>query len=432
MEQSLFLDLVQKYLPKLNAIIEKVNGKRNNKLTYLHDTMLRMEYSADQKWESASVNTTYVAADIVDMDSPLPIKKRDSLAHASGDLPTVGMKLWLGNKQINSINVMIARGIATEQVIAKLLNDSVRCSTGMKERNELCFLQGLSEGVTAVPDVENTGTGVRLNFGYLEKNSYGVNIPWDEQGFIPISDIRNVLSKDSSISYMMLAKETYDLMRQSQEARELAANFTNTLVVENSVLPVPTSSKFNEAFKDEFSVDIIKVDRDVMIEKDGKRTKVRPWNPNKIIFLYTTEVGALVYGTLPEETKHVAGVEYEKPLPYALLSKYSTNDPYREYTSIQGIVAPIIENVDTIYSMDITEAQKVDNAKEAADTSDVKITAWGNTYTKADFITALKTITNQRVAANISDEKLLEKVNALSDEDEASLKASVESYKVTS
>jgi len=72
MKESLFIEYIRKIFPKLQTIIERINGKRGNQLTYLHKTMLRKEYSADQKWESASVNTTYVAADMVAMDSPLP------------------------------------------------------------------------------------------------------------------------------------------------------------------------------------------------------------------------------------------------------------------------------------------------------------------------------------------------------------------------
>lgn len=429
MNPSLFLELILRFLPSLNKIIEKVNGKRNKNLTYLHEEMLRQEYSADQKWESASVNTTYVAADVVDMDSPLPVKKRDSLAHANGDLPTVGMKLWIGNKQINAINVMIARKIVSSQIVAKILNDTIRCITGMKERLEACFLEGLSEGITVVEDAENVGTGIRLKFGYLPENCFGAVIKWGEQGYTPIADIARVLKENSNISTIMLAKETYDLMRQSEEVKRLAANYAGTIVLENSVLPVPMPSKFNEAFKDEYSVDFKIVDRDVYIEKDGKRKKIRPWNKNKIIFLTSTEVGALVYGTLPEETHKVDGVQYSKPLPYALLSKYSKNDPLREYTSIQGIVAPIIENVDEIYSLDISEAQTSDEVEETKDATDVKITVWGQTYKKSEFITALKEISNDRIASNIGDSKLIEKVNALSEEDEEKLKSSVESYK---
>ena len=143
MNQSLFLEFVQSWFPKLSNIVSKVNDKRKGTLTYLHKTMLRNEYSVDQKWESASVNTTYVAADVVSMDSELPLKRRDSLAAANGKLPKVGMKKRLGEEDINNINLMKAKGTAFAQVVAKMTNDAVSCVTGIDERNEATFLTGL-------------------------------------------------------------------------------------------------------------------------------------------------------------------------------------------------------------------------------------------------------------------------------------------------
>ena len=121
MKESLFSEYVKGFMPKLQKFIELVNGKRGNLQTYLHKTMLRKEYSADQKWESASVNTQYVAADMVSMDSPLPAKARDSVARATGILPKIGMKKILRETQINATNIMKAQG-ATQTQIANRAN----------------------------------------------------------------------------------------------------------------------------------------------------------------------------------------------------------------------------------------------------------------------------------------------------------------------
>ena len=135
MNQSFFAEYVQRIFPKLSKIIETINGKRDgqSKLTYLHKTMLRREYSADQKWESASVNTTMVAADMVAMDSPLPIKKRDSIATSNGVLPKVGMKKILRETQINSLNIMKANNASFESIAKKLIDDALACFTKQKE-----------------------------------------------------------------------------------------------------------------------------------------------------------------------------------------------------------------------------------------------------------------------------------------------------------
>ena len=416
---SLFLEFVSKWFPSLSKIIVKVNEKRDGKLTYLHKEMLRQEYSADQKWDSASVDTTYVAADVVAMDSELPLKKRDSLQASNGDLPKMGMKMRLGEKQINTLNILKARGGSYQQIVQMLTNDAVKCVTGIDERNEAIFLQGLSEGITLVED-ENIGAGIRVDFRYPDDNKYGVAVKWGEAGFTPISDLKRVIeAADGDVSVIMLSKETYDLIRTSQEAKELAANYSGILVLENSKLPVPLPDSFNAAFTSETGCTFKVVNRSVKFEKDGKVTTIKPWNGNKVIFLPSDNVGALVYGTLAEETNPVNGVVYTKANPYVLVSKYSKNDPLQEFTSAQAICLPIIENVDQIYQLDITEAQVISPTEVEGDAN---ITIWGQTYVKASVIAALKSI-GVTVASNITDANLIKKINELSDEKEAQLKA---------
>lgn len=430
MKESLFIEYIKKIFPKLQTIIEKVNGKRNKPLTYLHKTMLRREYSADQKWESASVNTTYVAADMVAMDSPLPPKSRDAVAHANGTLPKVGMKKVLRETQINAINIMKAQGASFTNIANKLTNDSVACSVGIDEKNEANFLTGLSEGVVVVEDENNTGTGLRIDYGYLPQNCFGV----ETAGTISSDDIKRVIAKadedGNAITTIAIALSTYNKMRQEQWAKELAANYRGQTFDENTKLPVPSATLFDEAFADDNNgITFLKIDRTVISEKNGKRTPYKPWNSNKLIFLTTQEVGALVWGTLAEATNPVQGVVYSTVDEYKLISKYSKNDPLQEFTSGQALVLPVIENIDQIYSLDISEAQTIDTSAESSDSSDEKITIWGQTYTKANFVTEYNKIANDNLGAKVLDADLIAAVNKLSDYKESKLKAAVEAYK---
>ena len=432
MKESLFIEYIGKIFPKLQTIIERINGKRGNQLTYLHKTMLRKEYSADQKWESASVNTTYVAADMVAMDSPLPPKMRDSIAHANGTLPKVGMKKILRETQINTINIMKAQGAAFTNIANKLTNDAVACSVGIDEKNEANFLTALSDGVVIVEDENNTGTGLRINFNYLPQNSFGV----ETAGTISSDDIKRVIAKadadGNSITTIAISLSTYNKMRQEQWAKELVANYRGQTFDSNTKLPVPTATLFDEAFADDNNgITFLKIDRTVISEKNGKRIPYKPWNANKLIFLTTQEVGALVWGTLAEVTNPVAGVIYSTVDEYKLISKYSKNDPLQEFTSGQALVLPVIENVDQIYSLDISEAQTIDSTEEGKDSTDKNITIWGQAYIKANFVAEFNKITGKNLSTTISDDKLIAAVNKLNDADEAKLKKAVESYKTT-
>lgn len=435
MNESLFQKYVAKFFPKLQRLIEKVNGKRNKKLTYLHKgdgAMLRQEYSPDNKWESTSVNTTYVAADFVAVDSELPIKTRDSLASANGKLPKIGMSKILKESDINNINVMEAQGGNAKTIAGKLANDAVACSVGIDERNEYNFLFGLSNGYVAIKDEDNPDVLMRLNFNYFKENTFGATV----KGEVSLPDIKRVIEKadadGNSITEICIAKSTYDRLRQTKEAKELVANYNGQTFTNDTVLPVPSGAKFNDAFADDNNGITFKViDRSVIIEENGKKNPKKPWNANRLIFICNDVVGTLVYGRLAEQTNPVKNVIYNLIDTFKLISKYSLVNPLREITAGQAFVAPIIEDVDQIYVLDISEAQEVNTTEEEKDTTDVKITVWGTAYKKPEFIAALKAITGERVAVNISDAKLIEKVNALSDEQEEALKAAVESAKAT-
>lgn len=432
MVQSQFVEYIRKIFPRLQNVVDTVNGKRNgdNKRTYLHKSMLRKVYSADQKWSNAAVNTTYVAADMVSMNSPLPIKSRDAIAHANGSLPKIGMKKIMFESDINAVNIMKAQGAEWTNIANKLTSDPIACSVGIDEQNEANFLAGLSNGIVAVEDENNTGTALRINFGYLPENCFGV----ETQNELTLDDIKRVLAyadnNGDTIITICIALSTYNKLRQTQGAKELVANYRGQTFDSNTKLPVPTASLFDEAFADDNNgVAFLKIDRSIISEKNGKRKPYKPWNQNKLIFLTTEEVGALVWGTLAEKTNPVEGVVYSTVDEYKLISRYRTTEPFTETTSGQALVLSVIENVDQIYSLDISESQAVDTSAETSDSTDVKITIWGNTYKKPEFVKEFNKITGKNLASTIADDKLIAAVNRLNDFDEAKLKSAVESHK---
>lgn len=432
MVQSQFVEYIRKIFPRLQNVVDTVNGKRNgdNKRTYLHKSMLRKVYSADQKWSNAAVNTTYVAADMVSMNSPLPIKSRDAIAHANGSLPKIGMKKIMFESDINAVNIMKAQGAEWTNIANKLTSDPIACSVGIDEQNEANFLTGLSNGIVAVEDENNTGTALRINFGYLPENCFGV----ETKNELTLDDIKRVLAyadnNGDTIITICIALSTYNKLRQTQGAKELVANYRGQTFDSNTKLPVPTASLFDEAFADDNNgVAFLKIDRSIISEKNGKRKPYKPWNQNKLIFLTTEEVGALVWGTLAEKTNPVEGVVYSTVDEYKLISRYRTTEPFTETTSGQALVLSVIENVDQIYSLDISESQAVDTSAETSDSTDVKITILGNTYKKPEFVKEFNKITGKNLASTIADDKLIAAVNRLNDFDEAKLKSAVESHK---
>lgn len=72
---SLFSEIIDKYFhPIVSKVTEYFNDSKKEP-NLLYPTMLQEEYSADLTWDTASFNNSIVAADVVSMDSPLPLKR---------------------------------------------------------------------------------------------------------------------------------------------------------------------------------------------------------------------------------------------------------------------------------------------------------------------------------------------------------------------
>ena len=434
MKESLFIQFIASIWPKLNLYIKEKEAPV--KRSYLHKEMLTPVYSSDQKWEGTSAKTTYVAADMVAMDSPLPIKKRGTLASSNGKLPKVGMKKILRETEINAINIMKAhyatasdedaKKAEKQRILTKLLNDGEACSIGIDEKNEANFLTALSEGVLLVEDEDNVGTGLRVNFGYLESNTFGTIV----KGHVSYEDIENIKGKadgdGNTITTLMLAKSKLNEIRKERWARELVADVDDKVYTDNSTLKVPSVSKFSQAFEDEFDIKIVVVDRSVIFEKDGMQKSKKPWNADRMVFLCSDIVGSLVWGSLAEATNPVEGVKYATVDQYKLISKFSKTDPLQEFTNGQALVLPVIEDVDQIYVLDCNETKsaEMDTEKEKLDTADTFTTVNGKKYNKVDLIEKLKGL-GVKIGKKAKDEEVIAAINSLSDEQEATLFANV-------
>lgn len=125
MEKSFYFEYAQKFFPQLVlSIVEKINERNKTKQTYMYKDLLNPDFSADGKWASILADYSRVAADVVSLDSELPLKKRDSLSTATGDIPKLGMKLYLTEKQMKDVDNMIAQGLPVNLIINKIFADT--------------------------------------------------------------------------------------------------------------------------------------------------------------------------------------------------------------------------------------------------------------------------------------------------------------------
>lgn len=424
MEKSLFPQWVDKYFKIITQkVVEKLNGGKMS-LPYFHRTMLRKEFSATLKWGSLSVNGNVVSADVVAKDSSLPLKKRDSIRKADGDIPKLGMKLSLNESTMNELNILLATGGADTEVLRKLFADADRCISGIWERLEFMFLQALSTGVILVTDDDNPGVGIRVDFGHPDDNKYGVGKPWTDATAKPIDDIEHVISQarlnGDVVRYILMDKDTFNSFKANAQVKEQYAFYLG--YTGSNVPAVPSVDKANEFLSANQGVQITVIDRPVQVEIAGKRKSVNPWEAGAVVFLTDMMVGTLTYGTLAEETHQSKSVDYQKVDDFILVSKYHKNDPIREFTSSQALVLPVINNVDSIYIMDTSEA-----ATDAQTEGDANFAYKGTNYTKASVVASYKLIyPKSTITTSTTDAVLLGLINKLSEEQELAFVAELE------
>ena len=66
-------------------------------------------------------------------------------------------------------------------------------------------------------------------------------------------------------------------------------------------------------------------------------------------------MGEFVYGQLVEEGNPAEGVVYTKPNDYTLIKRWHCPEPFAEWTSSQALALPVLQNVHTIYQLNLAE-----------------------------------------------------------------------------
>lgn len=353
-QTSMFAQYVDKFFKGvIDRVTERWNDKKNEP-TLMFKSMLREEYSADLTWNASTFNHSIVAADVVSMDSSLPLKKRPTLRTASGDITKIGIKFALKEKEISDIQVMRAKGQTPAQIAAKILNNVPRAIKGIDTRLEILFEMGLSTGQVLVESDTNDGTGVRASFGYEDAHIFhALAAGWsDASNATPLADIQQMFDvDDNGITDVYLSKKYFDYMRKCDEVKVLVANDRSQVVVNSAYLSTPPRQATLEALNSEFGATFHVVNNTFRVEApDGTQSTITPWAEANVVGVPGTVVGRLVYGTLAEDMNRVAGVTYQKSGNYALISQYSVNEPsLEEFTAGQALAFPVIDDGDSVF-----------------------------------------------------------------------------------
>jgi hypothetical protein len=417
--KSIFHELIGKYFSKTaKYFYDKINGSKEEP-KYLHDQMLDEEYSVDMTYESISGSFTRITADVVSFDSPMPIKTRSSFKRASGNIVKIGLKFVLTEKQMNTLRILSRDEGRQKQLIQKIFNDTEACIVGIKEKIEQAHLLGFSGGVTLIEDEQNVGTGIRIDYNIPKSNQFGTVAKWSGEDATPIDDIkriqRSAKSQGEYPTVIWMDSFTIDKLVNNEQIKQLFA-FSSNFIAQS--IPTLSEEQLKVLFKNNLKLELKVVDRSFVHEIDGKRTVSQGWTPNMVVFSTGMKVGALVYSTLAEAEFQQDAVEYAFPNSYMMIKKNGTTDPVSEKTAGEALVIPVLQNVESLFYLNVEEA----TASEDTQTEDDANYSYKETdYTKASVvagINAARAVDEGVAMATIAqkDATLAKKIDSLSEE----------------
>lgn len=361
MQPTLFPQYVEKYLgPIAQGIVKKINEKKDPP-AYLFKEFFKNKSEPSLKFESITGRSSVVSADVVATDSELPLKKRDSIAKSSGNIPKIGMKMQLRESEMINIKILRASGQnrnVSEQIAQLLFSDVKKCIEGVYSRLEYMALEALSTGVMEVSSDNNTGISNRIEFGIPSKNRFGASVKWDDAKAKPLDDIERIVEaarkNGDKITHVLMRPEQFNQLKRNDQVKARYGALLN-LMPGNSI--VPSVSKVNEFLLEDFRLKIELIDSFVRIEKNGKQSSVCPWEEGKVLFSSGKEFGELVYGAPSEEDYPASWVKYENADDYMLISKFSRVDPLVEFTTVQAYALPVLNDVESLYQLNALDTK---------------------------------------------------------------------------
>lgn len=348
-EKSSFASYTDAYF---SPLVLRHAERTSEREEYLYRKMLTESYSLTGRWDNLTTFNHRVMADVVSLDSKLPLKSRPSIRKVSGDISKLGTMRKLNEKEISQIQQLIDAKTDTNLVVRELMKDIPAVMNGVYDRLEYMFLQGLSSGYTSTVDEDNVGTSIRVDFGYFEENKKTSAKPWSDAEASPLSDIEDLIEKarlsGHVIKFVYMDTKTKRTFLRSSEVRAYVAG-ANGVYVDGSKVPVPTLNAFNALG---LGWEIREISVNLRAERDGVSTVVSPWEDGKVILTTSDRVGSLVWSKVAEMTHQAQNVNYQVSDNYMLVSQWRAVNPLSEFTAAQAMVFPVITGVESIYQLD--------------------------------------------------------------------------------
>jgi len=326
------------------------------------------------RWGITQTTLTYVsvigksrveaAASVVDRDGPAPLRARIGLEKLSGEIPAISEKFKMTASDYYDFMALQAitgvdEATKKQQLLDLMFDDMKKCGDAPMKRIDFMCLEGLSTGKITINTTNNPDGVVADDIDLLMPSGNKVNAgtAWSNIAANPITvDIPGIVSagqaRGITFSKMLMSRTKFMQFQLITEVKTLLSNYLgfkqagNILVTLDSINTLLAANKYP-------IIEI--VDETIGIEKDGVITTIKPWADANVAFIPDGQLGTIKNCILIEQIRPVDQVKYGS-FQRVLLSKWSENDPFGEWTKGEINAFPALEAIDRIYLLSTTLA----------------------------------------------------------------------------
>jgi hypothetical protein len=359
------------------ARIQSVFGAYSNKLQAMidasKDKFAPVWYPKFFNFGTPSLNLTYTsvlgssrieaAASIIARSSSSPLRSRAALAKLTGEVPAISEKFAMSEQDYRDFLTLQQLPIDEQAKKAQLLdllwNDTKKAGDSAHKRLDYLCLEAVSTGKITIT-VDNNPDGyvssAAIDLGMPSGNKVNASVSWATSATAtPLDDIVSIVdaadAEGKSFSKILMSRTVWLKFAKCKQV-------VDSLIAYNQLqkgAAIATLDKVNDYMEANQLPPIELVNEQVGIEKDGVITATKPFSQTNAVFVPAGPLGKIHHALSVEELKPVQGVSYAN-YNKALISKWSENDPWGEFTKVELNAFPGFEQVENVYLLSTSVA----------------------------------------------------------------------------
>jgi len=359
------------------AQIKSVFGSYSDKLQTIVDNSLDkfapVWYPKYFTFGTPQLNLTYVsvlgsstieaAASIIARGSSAPLRSRDTISKLSGEIPAIAEKFKMDESDYRNFYALqqlpLEENAKKQQLLDLLFGDVRKAGNSAHKKVDMMALEAVSTGKITI-SLSNNPDGyvatTALDLGMPTGNKQNAAVNWATSATAtPITDIQTIVELGEGEGKMF---EKILMSRAVWLKFAACTQVINSLVSFNQLqkgAAVATLDRVNN-YLQAMQLPVIEiVNEQISVESDGTKTATKPFSQTNAVFVPAGPLGKIHNALAQEQLTPVGNVSYAT-FNRALISKWSQNEPFGEYTKVEFNAFPGFEAVENVYLLSTTLA----------------------------------------------------------------------------